>query len=65
VTFKKGKDGKARATFAIWLRLTEDEVAAITRLADSEGKLSCRQKLKEIAVQAIAEKIGAAQAESK
>jgi predicted transcriptional regulator len=59
LTYKKHKEGKAKAVFAVYFGLTEEEVAVIQRLADSEGNMSLRQLLKRIAVQAIEEKIAA------
>jgi len=59
MTFKKRKDGKEKASFAVYFDLTREEVAVVEQMAHREGKVSCRQLLKRIARQAIFAEIAA------
>ena len=59
MTVKQRKDGKAKAVFAVYFGLTEEDVAVIKRLADREGNVSSRQLVKRIAVKAVEDVIAA------
>jgi hypothetical protein len=53
LTYSRSNDGQPRATIPVWLRLTEEEVCVIQRLADSTENWRLRQLLHEIAFFAI------------